>query len=86
MNWKDEGSGRDLNYVLSINMSGETEENHKKLSQDSRSPGRDLNQAAPEYRATALLTTFSLSFRYLFFLWLYTLGSMNAYILHFPVY
>jgi hypothetical protein len=26
-----------------------TEENYEKFSQDSRSPGRDLNQGSPEY-------------------------------------
>jgi len=28
---------------------GGTEENHKNLSEDSRSPGRDLNSGPPEY-------------------------------------
>jgi hypothetical protein len=39
-----------------MNLPGGTEENHENLSQDSRSPGRDLNQEHPEYKAGVLPT------------------------------
>jgi hypothetical protein len=35
--------------VLSRHLPGMTEGNHENLSQDSRSPGRDLNPGCPEY-------------------------------------
>jgi hypothetical protein len=35
--------------VLSPYLLGGTEKNHENLSQDSRSPGRDLNPRRPEY-------------------------------------
>jgi hypothetical protein len=35
--------------VLSRHLPGRTEGNHENLSQDSRSPGRDLNPGCPEY-------------------------------------
>jgi hypothetical protein len=43
--------------VLSRHLFGATEENHEKtLSQDSRSPGLDLNSVLPEYEAGVLTT------------------------------
>jgi hypothetical protein len=42
--------------ALSWHMPGRTEENHENLSQDSLSPGRDLNPEPPEYE-TGVLTT-----------------------------
>jgi hypothetical protein len=48
-----EGSGRGL--ILRYFPAG-TEENHENLSQDSRSPGRNLNLGPPKYEA-GLLTT-----------------------------
>jgi hypothetical protein len=42
--------------VLSRNSSGVTEKNLEKLSQDSRSPGRDFNLEPPEYEAGVLIT------------------------------
>jgi hypothetical protein len=40
--------------VLSRNSPEGTDENHKNISQKSRSPGRDLNPGPPEYEAGAL--------------------------------
>jgi hypothetical protein len=37
-------------------LSGETEENHETLSQDSRSTRRDLNRGPPEYEVGVLTT------------------------------
>jgi hypothetical protein len=37
-------------------LSGGTEESHKGVSQDSWSPGRDLNPGLPEYEAGVLTT------------------------------
>jgi hypothetical protein len=42
--------------VLSKHFTEGTEENHEKLSQDIRSPGRDLNPGRPEYEAVVLTT------------------------------
>jgi hypothetical protein len=43
--------------VLSRHFFGATEENHEKSrSQDSRSPGLDLNAILPEYKAGVLTT------------------------------
>jgi hypothetical protein len=42
--------------VLSLHLSGGTEETVENLSQDCRSPGRDLNQEPPEYEAGVLST------------------------------
>jgi hypothetical protein len=50
-NWKVCGrkpSGPNFN-VLSWNLLGKTEENHKYISEDSQSPGRDLNPGLPKY-------------------------------------
>jgi hypothetical protein len=49
-----EGSGHGL--ILSYYLPGATEENHKNLSQDSRSPGQDLNPRSPKYKAGVLNT------------------------------
>jgi len=53
MNWK--GFGRKRSWpnfkVLSWHLPGGTEENHKKLSQDSWSLGRDLNPGPPKYES-----------------------------------
>jgi hypothetical protein len=50
MNW--EGFERKRSWpnlkVLSQNLPGEPEENHKKLSQESQSLGRDLNIVSPK--------------------------------------
>jgi hypothetical protein len=35
--------------IITRNLSGETDEIHDKVSQYSRSPGRDLNTGPPEY-------------------------------------
>jgi hypothetical protein len=48
-----EGSSLTLVKVLSRNLPGGTEENHKDLSQDSRSLGQDLKAGASEYEALA---------------------------------
>jgi hypothetical protein len=48
------GSSRDLIKVLSRHSSGETKENHEKISQDSRSPGLDLNLEPTKYEAAML--------------------------------
>jgi hypothetical protein len=42
--------------VLCRHFPGGTEENHKNLSQDRRSRGRDLNSGPPEYEAGVLNT------------------------------
>jgi hypothetical protein len=42
--------------VLFWNLPGGTQENSKNLSQDSRSPGQDLNPGPPEYGAGVLTT------------------------------
>jgi hypothetical protein len=51
MNWK--GFGRKQSWhnfrVVCWRSPGGTEENHEKLSQDSRSPCLDLNPGPPEY-------------------------------------
>jgi hypothetical protein len=53
MNWK--GFGRKRSWPnfkeLSRNSPGRTEESHINSSQDSQSPGRDLNPGRPEYEA-----------------------------------
>jgi hypothetical protein len=57
MNWK--GFGRKWSQpnfkVLSWHLLRGNEENHEKASQDSWSPGRDLNMEPPEYE-TGVLT------------------------------
>jgi hypothetical protein len=40
--------------VLPWNLSGVTEENHENLSQNSQSPGQDLNCRPLEYKAGVL--------------------------------
>jgi hypothetical protein len=40
-----EGSGRDLEEILSLNLSGTTEKTKKNLSNNRRCPGKDSNQA-----------------------------------------
>jgi hypothetical protein len=42
--------------VLLRYLPGGTEENHENLSQDNRSPGRDLGPGTPEYEAGVLTT------------------------------
>jgi hypothetical protein len=44
-----EGNGRGVMKVLSWNLSGGTEKDHDKPSQDSRYTGRESNRAYPEY-------------------------------------
>jgi hypothetical protein len=44
--------------VLSQRLRGGTEKNTKTLSQDIRSPGRDLNPRPPEYEGGVSTTTF----------------------------
>jgi hypothetical protein len=51
-----ESSDRGLFQVLSWHLPGETEDNHENLSQNSPSPGRDLNPGPHEYE-TGLLNT-----------------------------
>jgi hypothetical protein len=46
-----EGSSMAQFKVLSHHLSGETEINQKMLSQDSKSPGQDLNPGLFEYEA-----------------------------------
>jgi hypothetical protein len=60
MNWKGFGRTRSwLNFkVLSRHSPRGKKEVMKNLSQDSRSPGRDLNPTTAEYNAGALTTTF----------------------------
>jgi hypothetical protein len=50
LSWKGCGSKRPWpNFkVISRHLSGGTEENHKTLSQNGRSPGRDLKPEPPE--------------------------------------
>jgi hypothetical protein len=45
--------------VLSRHPHGGTGEGHENISQDSRSPGQDLNPEPPEYEAGVLTKTFS---------------------------
>jgi hypothetical protein len=57
VNWKGFGRKRtqpNLRYYPSIYVG--SEENHEKLSQNHRSPGRDLNPRPPEYVAGVLTT------------------------------
>jgi hypothetical protein len=42
--------------VLAGHSTGGTEESQETISQDSQSPGRDLNPEAPEYEAGVLTT------------------------------
>jgi hypothetical protein len=42
--------------LLSQHLRGETEKNNEKMNQDSRSPGRDLNQRPPENEERMLTT------------------------------
>jgi hypothetical protein len=51
------GSGRDLILGTITHLPGRTEKNHKKLSQNSRYSGRDLNPDILEYEAAGVLTT-----------------------------
>jgi hypothetical protein len=44
--------------VLSRHLPGGTEENDENLSQNCRSPGRDLSPGPPEYEAGVLTTRF----------------------------
>jgi hypothetical protein len=57
MNWESCGRKQSsCNFkALSRNLPG-TDENHENLSNDSRSPGRDLNLGPPEYEAGVLTT------------------------------
>jgi hypothetical protein len=52
--WK-EAAGEKFK-VLSWHSFEGTEENHKNLSQDSWSPGQDLNPGSPAYKAGGLNT------------------------------
>lgn len=52
MNWQ--GSGRDLIKLLFQHLSGGTEENRKHLTDNSRYPCRDSNQAHTKYKSRAL--------------------------------
>jgi hypothetical protein len=52
MNWK--GFRRKWPWANRGTIPGGTEGNHKKPSQDSRYPGRDLNRAPPEYQSRAV--------------------------------
>jgi hypothetical protein len=56
MNWKRIGKKRLWPNLKALyrHSSGGTEENTKKLSQNSRYPGRDLNWGPPEYEAVVL--------------------------------
>jgi hypothetical protein len=56
MNWKDvEGSGHGLILRNQFqHLPGRTGENNEQLSQDSLSPGRDLNPGPPQYDAGVL--------------------------------
>jgi hypothetical protein len=49
-----ERSGRDQIWGTIQEFSGETEENHANLSQDSWSSDRDLNPRPPKYEALGL--------------------------------
>jgi hypothetical protein len=40
--------------VLSLHLSGETDENYTKLSQDSRCSGQHMNRTPPEYKSEPL--------------------------------
>jgi hypothetical protein len=55
---KSKGFGRKRSWpnckVLSRNLSGEIEKNHENLSQNNRSPGRDLKPGPPAYEAGVL--------------------------------
>jgi hypothetical protein len=51
-----EGSGRGHLKLLSRNFLGETKENHENLSQNSRSPGKNLNLGLPKQEAGMLTT------------------------------
>jgi hypothetical protein len=58
MSWKGFGrkwSRPNCRYYTGIRLEG-LRKNHEKLSQDSRSPGRDLNPEPPEYEAGVLTT------------------------------
>jgi hypothetical protein len=50
-----EGIGQDLTEVPTQNFPGGTEVNHKNLSQDSRYPDPDSNQAPSEWKVRARL-------------------------------
>lgn len=52
--WKEEDVV--LLSVLMQYLSGETEKKHKNLSQDRRSPRRDLKSETPKYEAGMLTT------------------------------
>jgi hypothetical protein len=58
MNWKEfERKRPQPNFkALSRHLHGGLRKNTKNLSQDSRSPGRDLNPGFPEYEAGVLAT------------------------------
>jgi hypothetical protein len=64
MNWKGFGKNRSWpNFkVLSRHSPGETEENTKTLSQDSRSPSLGLNPGLPVYETGMLTTAFGFKF------------------------
>jgi hypothetical protein len=53
VNWKECGRKRlwPNSKILSLHLSGGTEENHGRLSQDNRDLGRDLNPRPLEYEA-----------------------------------
>jgi hypothetical protein len=44
------------NCIIPRHLPRETEENSENTCQDSRCPGRDLNQGTPEYEAGVLAT------------------------------
>jgi hypothetical protein len=50
-----EGNDRSLLEVLSEILPGRTEENHEKVSPDSRCPDRDSNGSPTKYKSIALL-------------------------------
>jgi hypothetical protein len=49
-----ERSSRDVIEVLAQNLLGETDENHKNLTEDNRYPGWGSNTAPPKYKSRAL--------------------------------
>jgi hypothetical protein len=50
------GSSLGVDNLLSLHLPRVTEENHERLSQDHRSPGRDLKPGLPNYEAGVLTT------------------------------